>query len=139
MKRLLLIVGLAIGALGFAVTPAVASNAGGTTVVHYSLAYTDFGGPVNCIGVHQTGKNFPGTTTSGGQDSFTCTSTTGSALTGVTPGQVIPIGVNGWQSDYFIQPQFGGIQVLNTIAFNLTVSADGFSYSGVAPYYPPPS
>jgi hypothetical protein len=135
MKRLLLIVGLAIAALGFAVTPAVASNAGGTTVAHYSLAYTDFGGPVNCIGVHQTNaKVFPGTLTSGGQDSFTCTSTTGSALTGVTPGQVIPVEVNGWQSDYFASIGISG--VLNTIAFNLTVSADGFSYSGVADYYP---
>jgi len=99
------------------------------------VSYTDsIFGPVNCIGVHQTGKNFPGDCTSGGQDSFTCTSTTGSPVTGVTPGELDYFGVGGWQSDYFYYYQ--GVTVLNTIAFTLTVSSDGFSYSGVAPYYP---
>jgi len=138
MRRLLLTGLLVVSALGLSATVAFAdsgsSNGQGTDVIHYSLAYTDVNGPVNCVGVHQTGKNFPGTATSGGQDSFTCTSTTGLPLTGgAFAGQVIPIGAGGWQSDYF----FGAfhISVLNTLAFSLIVSADVFSYSGVADYF----
>jgi len=138
MKRLLATGVLVLTALGLSMTTAFAdsgtSNGKGVDVIHYSLAYTDVNGPVNCVGVHQTGKNFPGTATSGGQDSFTCTSTTGLQLTGgAFPGQVIPIAVGGWQSDYF----FGafGTSVINTIPFSLVVSADNFSYSGVAGYY----
>jgi hypothetical protein len=101
------------------------------------VSYTDYiFGPVNCIGVHQTGKNFLGDSTSGGQDSVTCTSTTGSPVTGVTPGELDYIGVGGWCSDYFGQLLVDNSCVLNTIAFTLTVSSDGFSYSGVALYYP---
>jgi hypothetical protein len=138
MKRLLSTGVLVLAALGLSMTTAFADNGNGngkgTDVFHYSLAYTDANGPVNCVGVHQIGKNFPGTATAGGQDSFTCTSTTGLPLTGgAFPGQVIPIAVGGWQSDYF----FGAlhISVINTIAFSLVVSADNFSYSGVAGYY----
>ncbi len=138
MKRLLSTGVLVLTALGLSITTAFADNGlgngKGTDVFHYSLAYTDVNGPVNCVGVHQIGKNFPGTARSGGQDSFTCTSTTGLPLTGgAFPGQVIPISVGGWQSDYF----FGafGISVINTIPFSLIVSADNFSYSGVAGYY----
>ena len=137
MKRLLLTGVLVVTALGLSVTSALAdsgtSNGRGTDVIHYSLAYTDFAGPVNCVGVHQTGKNFPGTAIAGGQDSFTCTSTTGLPLTGVTPGQVVALPVKGWQSDYF-SGAFG-IQVLNTIPSSLIVSSDVFSYSGVVGYY----
>ena len=138
MKRLLSAAVLVLTALGLSITTAFADNGTGsgkgTDVFHYSLAYKDVNGPVNCVGVHQIGKNFPGTARSGGQDSFTCTSTTGLPLTGgAFPGQVIPIPAGGWQSDYF----FGafGISVVNTIPFSLTVSADNFSYSGVAGYY----
>jgi len=138
MKRLLSTAVLVLTALGLSITTAFADNGtgngNGTDVFHYSLAYTDVNGPVNCVGVHQIGKNFPGTATSGGQDSFTCTSTTGLQLTGdAFPGEVIPIAVGGWTSDYF----FGafGIGVTNTIPFSLIFSADNFSYSGVAGYY----
>jgi hypothetical protein len=138
MKRLISTGVLVLAALGLSVTTAFADNGtgngNGTDVFHYSLAYTDLNGPVNCIGVHQSGKNFPGNATSGGQDSFTCTSTTGLPLTGgAFAGQVIPLPVGGWQSDYF----FGAfhISVINTIPSSLIVSADVFSYSGVVGYY----
>jgi hypothetical protein len=130
-------VSLAVG-IGLSTIPAAASN-NGTTVNHYTTpTYTDFAGPVSCKGIHQTSKSFPGTTTSGGRDIFTCTSTTG-GLTGVTCGQVITFAVNGWQSDYFYYFE-GGISVLNTQAFTVTVACDAsgtpISYSGVANYFP---
>jgi hypothetical protein len=138
MKGLLSAGVLVLTALGLSITTAFADTGTGTgrgtDVFHYSLAYTDVNGPVNCVGVHQIGKNFPGTATSGGQDSFTCTSTTGLPLTGgAFAGQVIPLPVGAWQSDYF----FGafGISVINTIPSSLIVSADVFSYSGVVGYY----
>lgn len=130
MKRLLLIVGLAVVALGFSVVPVAANN--GIQVTHYTASYTDpFFGPVSCTGVHQTGKNFPGTDNGfgvavGGQDSFTCTSTTGSPLTGVTPNETLSFAViGGWISDY--DRQFAN-------SFAGMVSSDGFSYSAVAGY-----
>jgi hypothetical protein len=138
MRRLLLTGALVVTALGLSMTTAFADNGNGngngTDVFHYSLAYTDVFGPVNCVGVHQTGKNFPGTATSGGQDSFTCTSTTGLPLTGgATPGLVFPLPVKNWQSDYFLGAF--GISVLNTIPSSLIVSSDVFSYSAVVGYY----
>jgi hypothetical protein len=65
----------------------------------YKALYTDpFFGPVSCTGVHQTGKN----TTTLGQDSFTCTSTSGSPLTNVYPGESISLTtISGWISDYY--------------------------------------
>jgi hypothetical protein len=138
MRRLLLTAILVVSALGLSVTSALADNGNGngngTDVFHYSSAYTDIFGPVNCVGVHQTGKNFPGGATSGGQDSFTCTSTTGLPLTGgASPGLVVPLPVGGWVSDYFFRA-FGTV-VLNTIPSSLIVSSDVFSYSGVVGYY----
>jgi hypothetical protein len=112
---------------------AAVSNKGGNTTIQYSLSYTDYiVGPVTCTGTHQYGKQWPGTATTGGRDSFTCTSTTGSPLTTYTPGQVVLVGVGSWQSDYFATLN---LSVLNTVAFTLTVSSDGFSYSGVALYF----
>jgi hypothetical protein len=111
------------------------SHGKGTTTVKYMVSYVDaLGNPVRCTGVHQTGKNFPGTTTLGGQDSFTCMSTTGSPLVGVTPGQVFTLATGVWNSDYFLSAF--GEYIYNTAPFTLTVSADRMSYTGVAPFYP---
>ena len=152
MKRLLLIAGLAIAALGFAVSPALADsgNGAGTTVAHYTAVYTDpFFGPVSCTGVHQAGKNFPGTaitgsgtwddpyipaTGRGGEDSFTCTSTTGLPLTNVTSGESLSLATfttppfTGWNSDFV---PLGGEAASS---FTGKVTADGFSYTAVAIY-----
>jgi hypothetical protein len=116
------------------VVPAAAlSNNGVHTTVAYSVSYTDaIWGPVTCTGTHQYGKQWPGTTTTGGRDSFTCTSTSGLPVTGAAAGQVYTYAVGGWASDY--APLNGAT---NTIAFTVTVSLDGMSYSGVAAYYPP--
>jgi hypothetical protein len=134
MKRLLVMAVLVVTALGFSVTTGVAA-ASGTTVAHYNVSYIDpVVGPVNCTGVHQYGKNFPGTATTGGQDSFICTSTTGVPLTGVTPNQVLTqpfLGV-GWWSDYFIQ--LNGSHILAT-SFSGTVSGSGTSFTAVAGYF----
>jgi hypothetical protein len=117
------------------VLPAAAlSNNGVHTTIAYSVSYIDNNaGPVTCTGTHQYGKQWPGTATTGGRDSFTCTSTTGSPLWNVIPGQVVPEGIGAWGSDYFYYTV--GLYVTNTIAFSLTVSSDGLSYSGVAGYY----
>jgi hypothetical protein len=134
MKRLLLIAGLAIAAIGLSAAPVLANN--GVQVTHYGVSpavtYTDpFFGPVSCTGVHQTGKNFPGTdngagTATGGQDSFTCTSTSGLPLTNVTPNEALSLAViGGWISDY-------DGQLANSFAG--TVSSDDFSYTAVAGY-----
>jgi hypothetical protein len=96
----------------------------------YKAAYTDqVFGPIICAGVHKVGKNWPGTATSGGRDSFACTSTTGSPLLGVTPGEVLE--VNGWQSDYFT---LLGIAVVSTRPAIFTVSPDGMSFSASVIY-----
>jgi hypothetical protein len=102
------------------------SKGNGTQTVKYSAAYTDYTfGPVQCNGVHQTGKNFGAY----GQDSFTCTSTTGSPLANVTAGEALSLGtIGGWVSD---SPVIFG---LGATGFTGTVSADVFSYSAVASY-----
>jgi hypothetical protein len=140
MRRLLMAVLLVVGAMGFSTGAALADNGtgngNGTDVFKYSVSYTDVFGPVTCTGVHQIGKNFPGNATSGGQDSFTCTSSTGLPLTGgATPGLAIPLLPGQWFSDYFAQPSVGSVLVLNTKPFTLTISSDVFSYSGVAAYF----
>jgi hypothetical protein len=131
MKRLFVTAVLLVTALAFSVTTGVAASASKVTVAHYNVRYTDqVVGPVDCIGIHKSGGKYGGTAGipgTGGQDSFTCTSTTGSPLTGVTPNEAYPLAVNTWASDY------NG--ALNTIATTLTVSADGFSYSGVVSYF----
>jgi hypothetical protein len=147
MKRLLVMAVLVVTALGFSVTTGVAASSGtGTSVAHYTATYTDnFFGPVTCTGVHQSGKNFGGTpitgsgTTShpysptsgtGGQDSFTCTSTTGLPLTNVTPGESLSLATFccGWNSD------FGPLGGEAASSFTGTVSGSGFSYTAVATY-----
>jgi hypothetical protein len=92
----------------------------GTAVAHYTAVYNDpFFGSVRCTGINQTGKNF-----GNGQDTFTCTSTTG-ALSSVSPNQQITWGSGMWVSDYNGAP---------ATHFSATVSADGTSYTAVATY-----
>lgn len=107
------------------------SKGKGVSTTKYRAAYTDlFYGPVSCSGVHQEGKNFGAY----GQDSWTCTSTSGNPLPNVTPGQSLSLSTsNGWYSDYdyFVaSPSF----VLFATSFTGTVSDDGYSYTGVANY-----
>jgi hypothetical protein len=98
-----------------------ASN-NGTSVNHYTATYNDsFFGPVSCTGVHQVKQ---GKAT---QDSFTCTSTSGTTLTNVTPGQPLTLStIYGWTSD-----TGNGTYAQS---FTGTVSADGMSYTAVATY-----
>jgi hypothetical protein len=134
MKRISAIVAIVVAALS--ITSAAFAGAGGnppstnggskgngTQTVKYTAVYTDyFFGPVSCSGVHQTGKNFG----SNGQDSFTCTSTSGLPLTNTYPGELLSASTfGGWLSD------FNG---LGATSFAGTVSADGFSQSAVALY-----
>jgi hypothetical protein len=98
-------------------TPNVNSN--GTAITHYTASYSDpLYGPVNCIGVHQVKAKQPI------QDSFTCTSTSGSPLLNSSPGAAVSAPW-GWYSD------FDGVYTTNLSG---TVSADGMSYSAVATY-----
>ncbi|MDA8439686.1 MAG: hypothetical protein M0Z51_12635 [Propionibacterium sp.] len=96
----------------------------------YKSSYTDSVlGPVSCSGVHQTGKN----TSTLGQDSFTCTSTTGAPL--VNSGLLAaiasdPAGSSYWQSDFY---QLEG-QFVRARTFAYTLSPDGLSYTAVATY-----
>jgi hypothetical protein len=83
---------------------------------------------VSCTGVHQSGKN----TTTLGQDSFTCTSTTGLPLTNVTPGESLSLATFGWNSDYWNLPPFN--KAVLATSFTGTVSSDGLSYTAVATY-----
>ena len=102
----------------------------------YKAAYTDqVFGPIICAGVHKVGKNWPGTATSGGRDSFACTSTTGNPLPGVTPGEVLIIAPGEWESDYFALLRPAQFPPRNTQPFNLTVSSDGMSFSASALYF----
>jgi hypothetical protein len=109
------------------------SQGKGTATVKYTAAYDDsIAGPLSCSGVHQTGKN------SGvyGQDSFTCTSTTGLPLIlgwkeGFVAGGPIYLPFGSRISDYYAgldPPQFifGGMQG--------TIAPDGFSFTAVATY-----
>lgn len=104
-------------------------NGNGTQVTHYSISYSDpILGPVSCLGVHQV----KGTSV---QDSFTCSSTTGSPLTNVTAGEQIPtvqsleaipgVVAPGWYSD------FDGAAAHT---YSATVSSTGMSYTAVASY-----
>jgi hypothetical protein len=146
MKRLLVMAVLVVTALGFSVTTGVAAG-NGTSVAHYTVSYNDPNlGPVTCTGVHQSGKNFPGSTAitgpgpsgpyipgsgTGGQDSFTCTSTSGLPLTNLLPGQSLTLANlpgGGWASD------FAPLQGELASSFTGTVSSDGFSYTAVATY-----
>jgi len=132
-----IVAALSMSSVAFASSsPIAGSNSGVGTpqggknnqTIQYRLAYTDpFFGPVACTGVHQTGKN----TTLLGNDSFTCTSTSGSPLTNVYPGESISLAtISGWISDYY--SQLGSTVYATT--FTGTVSSDGFSYTAVATY-----
>jgi len=84
-------------------------------------------------GVHQYGKKFPGDATSGGRDTFTCTSTSDEPLPNVSPGESLTLAeIPGWFSDYF--SSVNGSSVPAT-SFKGTVSGDGYSFSAVAGYY----
>ncbi len=98
------------------------------TTQQYKESYTDpFFGPVSCSGVHQAGKN----TTLLGNDSFTCTSTTGLPLANTYPGETLNLGVfGGWYSDFY---NLLGTTVYAT-SFNGAVSLDGMSETAVANY-----
>src|SRR5262249_55767881 len=104
-------------------TPGNSSSAGaqgkGAAVFHYNASYNDpLYSPVNCIGVRQVKTKQPT------QESFTCTSASGSPLTNSTPSGPVSA-PSGWYSDYngdFTQNISG------------TLSADGMSYTAVATY-----
>jgi hypothetical protein len=125
MKRLLVMAVLVVTALGFSVTTGVAASTSKVTVAAYTVAYPDpFFGAVTCTGIHKSGGHY-GT---GGQDSFTCTSTTGLPLTNVTPGEKLTLASlpsSTWLSDY---------NGASAISFSGTVSSDMFSYTAVATY-----
>jgi hypothetical protein len=143
LKRLLFITAIVAAALSMSATALANSGDGtppqtsggsqgkGASIVKYTASYTDyFYGPVSCAGVHQTGKNFG----LWGQDSWTCTSTSGNPLPSVSPGQSLTLATsNGWFSDYYyfaVSPGF----VLFANSLTGTVSLDGFSYTAVANY-----
>jgi hypothetical protein len=131
MKKILALCAALALSVVLVVPAAAATNKGGNNTVAYSVSYTDaIWGPVTCTGTHQYGKQWPGTATTGGRDSFTCTSTSGLPVTGAAAGQVYTYAVGGWASDY---PPLAG--ATNTFAFTVTVSLDGLSYSGVALYF----
>jgi hypothetical protein len=120
-----------IGGSGSGVGSTSQNQGKGTTTTQYKSSYTDpFFGPVSCTGVHQFGKN----TGSLGNDSFTCTSTTGLPLTNVTAGEILTLATFccGWISDYYslLSPP----QTIFATSFNGTVSGDGMSYTAVATY-----
>jgi hypothetical protein len=107
------------------------STGKGVSTTKYKVAYTDvFYGPVSCAGVHQEGKNFG----DWGQDSFTCTSTTGNPLRNIAPGQSVSLSTTGgWYSDYYYfvaSPSF----ILFATNLSGTVSDDGYSVTAVANY-----
>jgi len=114
-------------------SPGSTQGGANNTTTQYKAAYNDATfGPITCSGSHKIGKNWPGTATSGGRDSFACTSTTGNPLPGVTPGEVLIIAPGEWESDYF---RVLGPVVTNTQSFNLTVSPDGMSFSASVLYF----
>jgi hypothetical protein len=110
----------------FASTPSGGTTPGGSTILKLTgsnaVSYNDpFFGPVICNEVHhsnvKSAQNF---------DSVSCSSTTGSPLTSVTPGEVSSV---GWISDFsnanYPIPQG---------TLNFTVSADGMSYTAIGTY-----
>lgn len=109
----------------------IGSSQGGAnmTTTQYQTSYTDMLGPVSCSGVHQTGKN----TSALGQDSFTCTSTTGAPL--LNPGLLAlvasdPAGGYDFTSDFYALEG----QTVLAKTFTYTLSPDGLSYTAVATY-----
>jgi hypothetical protein len=99
----------------------------------YQVAYVDsFFGPVVCTGVHiETG---PTTDMTGMQsnDTFMCTSASGT-LTNVTPGEVLSLGTfGGWLSDYFQQQN----RNVYATSFNGVVWPNGMTYTATAVYTP---
>jgi hypothetical protein len=95
------------------------ASGNGTAVGHIAASYVDpLYGPVSCTGVNQVKKGKPTV------ENFTCTSTSGSPLTNLTPGGTV-VAPWGWYSDY------NGAFTTNISG---TVSADGMSYTAVATY-----
>jgi hypothetical protein len=91
---------------------------------------------VNCIGIHKSGGKYGGTATTGGQDSFTCTSTDGQPLALITAGETLTQSTWAilgfcWSSDYFFW--LNGSTVCAT-SFSGTVSATGTSFTAVATF-----
>lgn len=113
-------------------TNAIGTSQGGAnmTTTQYKSTYTDpLFGPVSCSGVHQVGKN----TSALGQDSFTCSSTTGAPIT--NPDVLATIAANPgggywWQSDFYVLQG----ESVRAVTFTYTLSPDGLSYSVVATY-----
>ncbi len=105
-----------------------------TTKVRYEATYTDEKfGPVICKGTHITSATYPGTATTGGEDKFRCKSTTGKPVTYGKPGEVLPENFTEWASDYF--NNLGHFVLARSL--NITISANGKSYKGIA-IYPSP-
>jgi hypothetical protein len=98
----------------------------------YKASYTDiFFGPVACAGVHQSGKSYSPL----GQDSFTCTSTTGSPLTNVYPGESFDLAYFNSIGLIFLSDYYGVQgQSVSATRLTVTVSSDGLSYTAVAGY-----
>jgi hypothetical protein len=137
--RKLIITGMAVAML--AVPAAASANAGASTDIgtsgvgtsqgnakntttQYKASYVDpVMGGVSCTGVHKDGKNTGFTL---GTDTWTCTSTTGSPLSGVVPG---PLDI-GWNSDY---APLKGLS-FPTVTAHMVISADGMSETGTAAY-----
>jgi hypothetical protein len=122
MKRLsrLFVALAALAALAAIVAGTAFAGGNGTQVTQFKAQYTDpVAGPVSCSGAHQLMKNGKV------QESETCTSTSGSPLTGYAPGQVFTFGNGYWISDYNQVMSTGG---------TMTVSADGMSYNILANY-----
>jgi hypothetical protein len=144
VKRFMFVAMVVVAALGMSATAFAGGGNGGAppptdggskgkgvSTIKYTATYNDFFyGPVSCSGVHQEGKNFGPY----GQDSFTCTSTSGNPLPNVAPGQSLSLSTsNGWFSDYYYfvaSPSF----VLFATGFTGTVSDDGYSYTAVTNY-----
>lgn len=136
---------LAVGMAGVSGAVSGTSSGGahgnGAQITHYTATYTDpLMGPVSCVGVHQVksgahGANFV-------QDSFTCTSTSGSPLTGVTAGESLSLYTFGiWYYGPTYVPNsvtepvwFSDFNGASAVSFSGTVSLDGYSYSAVAGY-----
>ncbi|GGB41421.1 hypothetical protein GCM10011492_35440 [Flexivirga endophytica] len=115
---------------GVVLTGWVGSTQGGKNMAttQYEANYRDpVMGPVQCTGVHQTGKNAPGL----GTDSFTCASTTGFPLRTFSPEQDLS-GIQ-WNSDYY--PILNNSLAVST-SVSGQVSADGMSLTAVATYFP---
>jgi hypothetical protein len=93
----------------------------GQGVTQYRAAYTDWFGPVSCIGTNHAPKG-----KAAAFDSFTCTSTSGLPLQNVSANESLSQNnVPQWVSD------FDGSYAKT---FTGTVSADGMSYTATATY-----